>query len=369
MHSVRRRALETIGVRLPDVEAVDFLSKADARPLTALQASFYLALSHLPASFLPEVVGVHYASTCSASTTCCGAPVRLAEGTLRASLAEDRLRAAAEYGLARPAGAAPRRLTAAVARCTLEREHVTMLGELARWRGALSLDGRVAQIVRATARSPAASTVTCGSPGVGCPTCSPIPASRGDFVRVFRASLRCARSRRRRPVPARDPVRRTDVRGLRRAGGGVFKDVGRGGRGGRPADIEISPCRDRRRRGPAPGRPRSQRRAGRRGLRRGRPRRRPVLFHRLVNIETHPNTLRLAAARVGSTCGRPRCCSPSGPPGGTPTRAGSTTRRRPCMARVERIYFDKLVGPYRPLRGCRTPTRSCSGRRRSRWAA
>ena len=36
-------------------------ARAEARPLTALHGCFYLALSRLPANFLPELVGVHYA--------------------------------------------------------------------------------------------------------------------------------------------------------------------------------------------------------------------------------------------------------------------------------------------------------------------
>ena len=38
-----------------------FLARADARPLTALHACWYLALSRLPANFLPEVAGVQFA--------------------------------------------------------------------------------------------------------------------------------------------------------------------------------------------------------------------------------------------------------------------------------------------------------------------
>src|SRR5262249_30335263 len=41
----RRQRLEQDGVFLPEIAAADFLAAADARPLTALHGSFYLALS------------------------------------------------------------------------------------------------------------------------------------------------------------------------------------------------------------------------------------------------------------------------------------------------------------------------------------
>src|SRR6266702_465867 len=60
LHYLRRRRMEEVGIYLPETGAADFLARAGARPLTALHGSFYLALSRLPASFLPELVGVHY---------------------------------------------------------------------------------------------------------------------------------------------------------------------------------------------------------------------------------------------------------------------------------------------------------------------
>ena len=60
-YHLRRRVLEDHGVFLPDIGADGFLRVAHARPLTALHACLHVALSRLPVSFLPEVVGVHYA--------------------------------------------------------------------------------------------------------------------------------------------------------------------------------------------------------------------------------------------------------------------------------------------------------------------
>jgi hypothetical protein len=58
---LRRRALLDAGVDLPDISAHAFLDVAGAAPATVLPLVFRLALSRFPASFLPEVVGVHYA--------------------------------------------------------------------------------------------------------------------------------------------------------------------------------------------------------------------------------------------------------------------------------------------------------------------
>ncbi|MFG2000937.1 iron-containing redox enzyme family protein [Spirillospora sp. NPDC048911] len=145
VHRRRRRALEDAGIHLPALTAADFLDKAQARPLTALHANFYLALGRLPASFLPEVVGVHYAFHALGTDD-------LLNG-LAPALPEDRLRdVLAEYldlTCESPHGPAERaRLLAAVRRVLdLEHEHVAMLGELAGWRAGLSLGARAAEIV------------------------------------------------------------------------------------------------------------------------------------------------------------------------------------------------------------------------------
>jgi hypothetical protein len=137
----RRRTLEARGIQLPDVDAADFLSKAIAHPLTARHGSFYLALSRLPASFLPEVAGVHYAfHALGVDDVLTGEPPLLSGATLRAaldeylSLADDadraRLRAAADLVI------------------RLEREHVALLEALAAWIADRSLDARVAEIIQ-----------------------------------------------------------------------------------------------------------------------------------------------------------------------------------------------------------------------------
>jgi len=145
LHHTRRRALEAQGVWLPETGAADFLRKADARPLTALHGAFYLALSRLPASFLPEVVGVHYAfHALGVDDLLLGTEPMLPEHLLTEALTE--YLALTERS---PDGPSERsRLWAAIRLVrTLEREHVAMLAELASWRSGLPLDAQVAEIV------------------------------------------------------------------------------------------------------------------------------------------------------------------------------------------------------------------------------
>ncbi len=145
LHHLRRRALEGAGVHLPEISAEDFMRQAHARPLTAIQASFYVALSRLPFSFLPEVAGVHYAfHALGVDDRLTGAQPLLPEPTVREPLVEF-LRLTRRSGT----GSAERRRLHAAIRLVLalEREHVAMLAEFARWRGGLSLDARVAEII------------------------------------------------------------------------------------------------------------------------------------------------------------------------------------------------------------------------------
>jgi heme oxygenase-like protein len=140
VHQRRRRHLEEAGVYLPDISATGFLDRAGARPLTALHGCFYLALSRLPASFLPELIGVHYAVLATGvDDLLTGMAPALPESSLReivdayldmAGPAEcQRLRAGLDLGL------------------ELEREHVAMLADLASWHRGLSLESKVAAIV------------------------------------------------------------------------------------------------------------------------------------------------------------------------------------------------------------------------------
>ncbi len=140
LHYLRRQKLELQNVFLPDLAAADFLDAAQARPLTALHGCFYLALSRLPANFLPELVGVHYAVLAlGVDDQLLRLPPMLSEAELRSTLA-------AFLELAGPSERA--RLHAGL-RCALEleREHVGLLTELAAWQAALPLSSKVAAVI------------------------------------------------------------------------------------------------------------------------------------------------------------------------------------------------------------------------------
>jgi hypothetical protein len=140
LHHQRRQALERAGVYLPELAAADFLSAAETRPLTALHGCFYLALSRLPANFLPELVGVHYAVLAlGVDDLLLGLPPAVSEAELRDVLG-------AYLELAGPDETT--RLVAGI-RCAveLEREHVGLLGELAGWWQRLPLESKVAGVI------------------------------------------------------------------------------------------------------------------------------------------------------------------------------------------------------------------------------
>lgn len=144
-HHVRQRALEQAGVYLPEIAADNYLTEARTRPLTAWHACFYLALSRLAASFLPEVVGVHYAfHALGVDDRLAGVAEVLPEPRLRESLAEYlSLTESSDRGPVERA-----RLHAAVTRTVeLELEQVRLLVELAEWHAGRSLHSRVADIV------------------------------------------------------------------------------------------------------------------------------------------------------------------------------------------------------------------------------
>ncbi len=140
LHQLRRLALEAGGIYLPDLAASDFLDAAGARPLTALHGCFYLALSRLPASFLPELAGVHYAVLAlGIDDLLLGLPPMMTETELRETLA-------AHLELAGPAERA-RLATGVGCAVALEREHVAMLAELAQWRRLQPLESKVAGVI------------------------------------------------------------------------------------------------------------------------------------------------------------------------------------------------------------------------------
>jgi hypothetical protein len=146
LHHLRRRTLEAGGSHLPHVAAVNFLTKCEARPLTAWHGVFYVSLSRLPTNFLPEIVGLHYAyHALAVDDLVLDSTPMLSEPVLREALASylDLTAQAASGQTDRR-----RMLHGVRLALALETEHATMLAELADWRSGLSLDARVAEIVR-----------------------------------------------------------------------------------------------------------------------------------------------------------------------------------------------------------------------------
>lgn len=133
LHHLRREALAAAGVYLPEITAADFLRTTEARPLTSIHGAFYLSLARLPANFLPEVVGVHYA------VTALGLDDRLLG--MRPALAESELRAMLTDYLATAPELGERVVRGMELAATLELEHAGMLAHLAGWR-----DGRLGEI-------------------------------------------------------------------------------------------------------------------------------------------------------------------------------------------------------------------------------
>lgn len=345
LHYLRRRQLESAGVYLPEIGAADFLSRAQARPLTALHGAFYLALSRLPASFLPELVGVHYVFHAL------GVDDLLAD--LAPMLPEPGLREvlAAYLKLAGPAER--RRLRTGIAlTLDLEREHVAMLAELASWRGSLSLESKVAAIV--ARHAPFAGRQHAGV-RIGQRLLSDIFADPTlDLANVLR-ELREARQ-----------LQRTDdglcrfIRAIKFGGpmfgifdeheASTFRAWTQSVQAGDRPEIVISPN--------TVGDARATARASAIAASAptdvviadvGTPSHRE-LFYRLVNIENYANTLPLAAEHAARLFAEAEILFSCGA-GGRYTDASYFDYSPDALyERAERVYWEKLVRPYQPLK-------------------
>jgi hypothetical protein len=346
---LRRRALEQAGVYLPDLDAADFVAKARSRPLTALHALFYLSLSRLPASFLPEVVGLNYAfHALGLDDTLLGLEPRLDDASLHAGLAEY-----LELTGSSPTGAADRRrLRAGVDLVMrLEREQAELLDELARWQADLPLEAKVAAIIQRHAPFAGAQHRDVRVGGRRLADVLDDPGfDLADFVRTFRNSRQLK------------PIHGGDGRFLRaiKFGGPmfgifdqreaeVFELWAEQAAAGELPDVElvVDRCGD-----VAAARwsaaltasdptdvvfvqaPSADDRE---------------LFHRIVNIESFPNMLPVAHATAEANLSAAEVLFATGAEGKYTDASYFDYTPDGLLARVDRIYWDKLVNPYQPL--------------------
>ncbi|MEU7067488.1 iron-containing redox enzyme family protein [Streptomyces sp. NPDC046161] len=347
----RRRALAGQGVYLPEVEAAGFLRDAGARPLTALHAAFRVALSRLPAAFLPEVVGVHYAAhALGLDELLLGGEPMLAESDVRPLLAEY-LASTAQS----PTGPEDRRRALAAVRLLvrMEREHTAVLTELARWQEGLSLDDQVAAIVARHAPHAGRQhrAVRLGTRKLT-DWLDDEHLDAAAFVAEFRTS--------RQVRPARDGGPCRFLKSIKFGGPmfGIFDE--------REAAVFTAWTRSIAAGEPA-GPPSGPATAGDDAARAWTARltavrpaelvpREPdpapderTFFHRLVNFERYPNVLPLARARAEAGLSDAELLFSHGAGGLLTDAEYFDYTPEALMERVERIYWDKLVDPYEPL--------------------
>lgn len=349
VHRIRRHALEAAGVYLPEIDARNFLQQADCRPLTAVHASFYLALSRLPANFIPEIVGVHYVfNALGVDDLLLATPSVLPEPMLRNTLTE-------YLALTRESGdgvAERQRLHAAVrVALMLEREHVAMLAELADRLGGLSLDAKVAAIVERHAPMAGRQHRNVRISGrLLSDTFDDPHFDITSFMQDFRDSRHIR------------PLRTGNCRFLRaiKFGGpmfgvfdqheaATFKEWAEAVHAGDLPMGEISANRV------------GDDQAGKWNdviirsepadviFAAAVPRNDRELFYRLVNIENFANTLPLAKERATEGLADAEILFTHGAQGKYTDASYFDYSHDALLQRVDRIYWDKLVNPYEPL--------------------
>jgi hypothetical protein len=342
--AVRRRRMEESGVYLPDLAAADFLVRAGARPLTALHGGWYLALSRLPASFLPELVGVHYAVLAlGVDDLLLGQVPPLSEPDLRAVLA-------AYLDLAGPAERARLHADLRLA-LDLEREHVGMLAELADWHRGLTLESRVAAIV--ARHAPFAGRqhrdVRVGGRRLADRFTDP-ELDLAEFLRELRESPQLRRTTESVCSLVKALKFGGPMFGIFDAGEAeVFQAWAESVQAGERPDIVISACTagDERAAARAAAIAASApadvviAEAGTPGDR--------ELFYRLINIENFASTRPLALARAERLLTEAEVLFDVGADGRYTDASYFDYRPEALYERCERVYFDKLIRPYEPL--------------------
>ncbi|MGH3735190.1 MAG: iron-containing redox enzyme family protein [Micromonosporaceae bacterium] len=358
-YHLRRRALEDAGVYLPEITAGDFLRRAHARPLTALHASWYLALSRLPVSYLPELIGVHYAfHTIGTDDRLHGTGPPLDATALRDVLTHYLSLTETGAGVEAADGVALRRRVLAGVRLVelLETEHVAMLGQLADWLNGLSLDAQVAAIV---ARHAPYAGRQHGRVKVGGELLAETFADPDLDLAGFLGRLR--RSPQLKPRPGGSCRFLDSIR----FGGPMFgifdqreaetlKAWVREVHAGSPAPTEIPVCRV----GDAPAERWSTAitAAWTATLAGGGvvfaepdvPDERE-LFFRLVNVEHFPSTLEQARHRAETVLAAGEMLFEHGARGSVSDASWFEYSADTLLARVDEIYWGRLVGPYQPL--------------------
>ncbi|MGH3645561.1 MAG: iron-containing redox enzyme family protein [Micromonosporaceae bacterium] len=340
----RKRTLEENGVELPELTASDFGRRAHTRPLTALHTVFYVALSRLPASYLPEVIGVHYAfHALGVDDLLTGDdPV----------LDPDEPRAVLDRYLLLCGDAERRRLHAAVALTTrLETEHVALLTELADWFAGLSRDAKVAAII---ARHAPYAGRQHGRVRVGGEPLTETFADPEFDLTAFLIRLR--RSRQLKPLPSGGCRLLNAIR----FGGPMFgifdereaatlREWVAAVQAGSPEPTELPVNRV----GDEAARHWSDAIAGCRpaGVAYADPAHHDEreLFYRLVNIEHFPNTLAQARHRAETVLADSELLFAHGGDGVYSDVSWFDYTPEALLARVDDIYWGKLVGPYQPL--------------------
>jgi hypothetical protein len=349
LHYELRRALEQAGIFLPEAIDIDFPRKAGVRPLTAAHAAYYLSLSRFPATFLPEVVGTHYAFFALGidDALYATAPM-LDEGELRALVAEylNATRGSADGESFRY------RLVRAVSLVlALETEHVDMLLALAERHRGLSLDAKAAAIIER--HGPFAGrqhrNIRIGGRKLSDVFADP-PVDLARFMRDFRSSAFIKSSatgecRFLRAIKFGGPM--FGIFDEREAD--IFKAWVAAVNNGEPAAIKLESNHvgdDAASQWLDPGRrhapedivvvdpePIDDR----------------ELFFRLVNIERFPNVLPLARARALQGLRSAEALFERGAAGKYTDASFFDYTPDALRDRIERIYWDKLINPYQAL--------------------